>query len=119
MRLLDPLKQTQEVALTIDDELKVVTATSFHPSHSTEGENTVLAVARNTVLKTETSTGVEEFDEYDYRNNRKGSGRESELELEEEMPEEVNERVILVFSIKEAKVCVCLVRIILIPLCLG
>jgi hypothetical protein len=119
MRLLDPLKQTQEVALTIDDELKVVTATSFHPSHSTEGGNTVLAVARNTVLKTETSTGVEEFDEYDYRNNRKGSGRESELELEEEMPEEVNERVILVFSIKEAKVCVCLVRIILIPLCLG
>lgn len=98
MRLLDPLKQTQEVALTIDDTLKVVTATSFHPSQ--EGANAVLA-SRNAVLKTETSTGVDEFDEYDYRNNRRGG---DELDFEEEMPDEVNERVILVFSIKEAKV---------------
>jgi hypothetical protein len=90
MRLLDPLKRTNEVALTIDDELKVVTATSFHNSE----ENAVLN--RNAVLKTETSTGVEEFDEYDFRNNRK--------ENDEELPGEVNERVVLVFSIKEAKV---------------
>ena len=105
MRLLDPLK-TQEVALTIDDALKVVTATSFHPSQEQGGEhNAVLAATRlNAVLKTETSTGVEEFDEYDYRNNRRGE-KNDELEAEERMPEEVNERVILVFSIKEAKVC--------------
>lgn len=90
MRLLDPLKRTNEVALTIDDELKVVTATSFHNSE----ENAVLN--RNAMLKTETSTGVEEFDEYDFRNNRK--------ENDEELPGEVNERVVLVFSIKEAKV---------------
>ncbi|KAL3796704.1 hypothetical protein HJC23_010004 [Cyclotella cryptica] len=102
MRLLDPLKQTQEVALTIDDELKVVTATSFHPSHT--GQNAVLAASRNAVLKTETSTGVEEFDEYDFRNNRFKNRNDLEFEEEEERPpEDVNQRVILVFSIKEAK----------------
>lgn len=101
MRLLDPLK-TQEVALTIDDTLKVVTATSFHPGSNME-DNTVLARS-NAVLKTETSTGVEEFDEYDYRSNRRRV--ELEFEGDDGMPEEVNERVILVFSIREAKVCV-------------
>ena len=99
MRLIDPVKQTQEVALTIDDELKVVTATSFHPSH--HGDN---VLSRNVVLKTETSIGVGEFDEYDYRNNRKVN---NDLDVDENMPEEVNERVHLVFSIKEAKVFVC------------
>jgi hypothetical protein len=112
MRLLDPLK-TQEVALTIDDGLKVVTATSFHPGE--EGNNTVLAV-RNAALKTETSTGVEEFDEYDYRTNRR---RDEEMDEEEdEMPEEVNERVILVFSMKEAKVCLhTLVFLLIVAFC--
>ncbi|KAL7486687.1 hypothetical protein ACHAW6_012272 [Cyclotella cf. meneghiniana] len=102
MRLLDPLKQTQEVALTIDDKLKVVTATSFHPSHT--GQNAVLAASRNAVLKTETSTGVEEFDEYDFRSNRFKNRNDLDFEEEgERPPEDVNQRVILVFSIKEAK----------------
>lgn len=133
------------MALTIDDELKVVTATSFHPSELQNGQggggggaNAVLqaAAARDAVLKTETSTGCEEFDEYDFRNNRgkkkqpkrrkkknddgrseddsadesedeKSGGEEDEedYEKESEMPPlDVNEKVILVFSIKEAKV---------------
>ena len=145
LRLLDPLRRTAEVALTIDDELKVVTATSFHPSELQNGQggggggaNAVLqaAAARDAVLKTETSTGCEEFDEYDFRNNRgkkkrpkrrkkkygdgenegdsadeseneKSGGEEDEedYEKESEMPPlDVNEKVILVFSIKEAKV---------------
>lgn len=142
LRLLDPLRRTAEVALTIDDELKVVTATSFHPGEIQQqgsgvgvgGEqNAVLqaAAARNAVLKTETSTGAEEFDEYDFRSNRgkkkqskkkRGddnaavsdeSGNESDQNGEEEEedyekesekpPMDVNEKVILVFSIKEAK----------------
>jgi len=140
LRLLDPLRRTAEVALTIDDELKVVTATSFHPGElgndNREVENAVLqaAAARNAVLKTETSMGVEEFTEYDFRNNRgkrrrrrrKGGrdggnsdGEESENERSEEEggeddeydfekeserpPLDVNQKVILVFSIKEAK----------------
>ncbi|KAL7459688.1 hypothetical protein ACHAWC_011487 [Mediolabrus comicus] len=141
LRLLDPLRRTAEVALTIDDELKVVTATSFHPGeiqqhqqqqNSTE-DNAVLqaAAAKAAVLKTETSTGTEEFDEYDFRNNRgrkknrkkknrrNGGGRDGENddddddtddeneedeERESEIPPpDVNQKVILVFSIKEAK----------------
>ena len=149
LRLLDPLRRTAEVALTIDDELKVVTATSFHPGEIQQqgsgggvgGEqNAVLqaAAARNAVLKTETSTGAEEFDEYDFRSNRgkkkqskkkkKGddnaavsdeseneSDQNGEAEEEEDYekesekpPMDVNEKVILVFSIKEAKASLCL-----------
>ncbi|KAL7536031.1 hypothetical protein ACHAXR_006872 [Thalassiosira sp. AJA248-18] len=139
LRLLDPLRRTAEVALTIDDDLKVVTATSFHPGEIAQlgnrEENAVLqaAAARNAVLKTETSTGVEEFDEYDFRINRgkrkeqrrrrrkekNGSDDENEeesgnersdeddehnFEKESERPPlDVNQKVILVFSIKEAK----------------
>ena len=133
LRLLDPLRRTAEVALTIDDELNVVTATSFHPGeiqqHGNDGgaggeQNAVLqaAAARNAQLKTETSTGTEEFDEYDFRNQRgkkkqrrRGSddsdedgsdGEEDEdFEKESDMPPlDVNQKAILVFSIKEAKV---------------
>ena len=139
LRLLDPLRRTAEVALTIDDELKVVTATSFHPGeiqqqqqHTSTEDNAVLqaAAAKAAVLKTETSTGTEEFDEYDFRNNRGrkknrkkkrrnggGGGRddddndddtdddnEEDEERESEIPPpDVNQKVILVFSIKEAK----------------
>ena len=160
LRLLDPLRRAAEVALTIDDALRVVTATSFHPGEvgcgaiggvggeDGAGGNAVLlaAAARNAVLKTETSTGAEEFDEYDFRSNRgkkkrgrrrggggtrrRGGEDESEdtgsnderdergddheggeggddCDYEKESdrpPSDVNQKVILVFSIKEAKV---------------
>merc|ERR1712157_279074 len=61
------------------DQLRVVTATSFHPGEFTgahlnddQNSNAVLqaAAARNALLKTETSTTVEVFVEYDFRNNR-------------------------------------------------
>eukprot|EP00574_Skeletonema_japonicum_P005439 CAMPEP_0201724076 /NCGR_PEP_ID=MMETSP0593-20130828/7918_1 /ASSEMBLY_ACC=CAM_ASM_000672 /TAXON_ID=267983 /ORGANISM="Skeletonema japonicum, Strain CCMP2506" /LENGTH=546 /DNA_ID=CAMNT_0048215269 /DNA_START=82 /DNA_END=1722 /DNA_ORIENTATION=+ len=148
LRLLDPLRRTAEVALTVDDELKVVTATSFHPGemhgHGGVGgiggsgnhnggteENAVLqaAAAKEAVLKTETSTGTEEFDEYDFRNNRgrkkkrrrrrraddddnddeedsdtDDSNNEDDEERESDKPPpDANQKVILVFSIKEAK----------------
>ena len=124
LRLLDPLRRTAEVALTIDDTLKVVTATSFHPNELGGSSNTILQAnaARNAVLKTETSTGAEEFDEYDFRSNR---GKKMKKKAKQVSPDEggsdnddddgcdnegddappldVNQKVILVFSIKEAK----------------
>ncbi|KAL7445623.1 hypothetical protein ACHAXM_009957 [Skeletonema potamos] len=133
LRLLDPLRRTAEVALTIDDELKVVTATSFHPAEMHGGsttnteDNAVLqaAAAKAAVLKTETSTGTEEFDEYDFRSNRgrkkrqrrkQGGGgddddtdddnddnEDEEGRESDRPPPDVNQKVILVFSIKEAK----------------
>ncbi len=166
MRLLDPLQRTsQEVALRIDDELGVVTASSFHSgeypagvargeggSAGTRGENVLLlaAAARKAFLKTETSMNCQEFEEYDFRNNRGkrrktrrrrrkrgerigksggiervgkgGNGSEGDTSTDEESDEEdeddefdfdreedrpppdVNQKVILVFSMKEAKV---------------
>jgi len=125
------------MALTIDDELKVVTATSFHPmevvqSGGVGNDNAILqaALARNAVLKTETSMGADEFDEFDFRNNRgkerkKSTSRKEHVDSDEESgdnfgeeetnedeeggerdrpPSDVNQKVILVFSIKEAKV---------------
>eukprot|EP00986_Skeletonema_menzelii_P002189 scaffold608_cov144-Skeletonema_menzelii.AAC.9 len=132
LRLLDPLRRTAEVALTVDDELKVVTATSFHlgemqgggGNHNGAEDNAVLqaAAAKEAVLKTETSTGTEEFDEYDFRNNRGRKKRrrrdddedsdddddddddDNDEERESDRPPpDVNQKVILVFSIKEAK----------------
>ena len=142
LRLIDPLRRTPEMALTIDDELKVVTATSFHPMEVVQSgngggnTNAILqaAVARNAMLKTETSMGADEFDEFDFRNNRgkkkrekSRSIRDADSEEEDENgdgagdegtnddereegedrdrpPVDVNRKVILVFSIKEAKV---------------
>ena len=128
LRLLDPLRKTAEVALTIDDSLRVVTATSFHPGEVRQmaaaggggetGANAVLqaAAARNALLKTETSTSVEEFVEYDFRSNRGkkrrkrrggGDGEEDDEEgatdESDRPPADVDEKVILVFSLKEAK----------------
>ncbi|KAL7526694.1 hypothetical protein ACHAWF_001880 [Thalassiosira exigua] len=141
LRLLDPLRRTAEVALTVDDELRVVTATSFHPQEAGTdgagggtagggdrprgGDNALTRAERerNAVLKTETSTGAEEFDEYDFRSNRgrrkkgrrKGGGDDDDGESdggddpeededgERGPPPDVNQRAILVFGIKEAK----------------
>eukprot|EP00591_Stephanopyxis_turris_P013673 CAMPEP_0195535112 /NCGR_PEP_ID=MMETSP0794_2-20130614/43660_1 /TAXON_ID=515487 /ORGANISM="Stephanopyxis turris, Strain CCMP 815" /LENGTH=50 /DNA_ID=CAMNT_0040668157 /DNA_START=7 /DNA_END=155 /DNA_ORIENTATION=- len=49
--------------------------TSFHHAdhvagNNTKGGNALLAAASATVLKTETSMGCDEFDEYSYRNDR-------------------------------------------------
>ena len=85
LRLLDPLKRTNEVALTVDDVGQTVTATSFHHGDAvTTGggnggggggieNNAVLrnAAASAGVLKTEASIGVEEFVEYHWRDDRK------------------------------------------------
>lgn len=68
--MLEPLKQTNEVALTVNDEDKIVTATSFHHSDAVGGgsdgsggsENMVLAALAAGVMKPETSIVCDEFD---------------------------------------------------------
>ena len=70
LKMLEPLKQTNEVALTVNDEDKIVTATSFHHSDAVGGgsdgsggsENMVLAALAAGVMKTETSIVCDEFD---------------------------------------------------------
>mmetsp|Transcript_37526 Transcript_37526/g.54945 ORF Transcript_37526/g.54945 Transcript_37526/m.54945 type:complete len:458 (+) Transcript_37526:195-1568(+) len=112
MKMLEPLKRTNEVALTVNDSLKVVTATSFHhgdaaaaaaaAASSSATPNILLSAASASVLKTETSIASDEFDDYNYRDDRGLEGEEAAAVLGTP-PENANEEVMLVFGIKEAK----------------
>ena len=57
-RMLDPLYKTTEVALKVDNFLKLVTAASFHST----SDNNLLASSK--VLNTQTSMGCNEFIQY-------------------------------------------------------
>jgi len=90
IRMLEPLR-TYEVALIINEQHKLITATSFH-----HGSGSALALSQaDKQMKTETSIGLEELEDYDWV-----SGRE---EIDEDMPPNVNNEVALVIGIKEIK----------------
>lgn len=99
LKMVEPVKSS-EVALIISDTEKRVTATSFHytdaatrnASASALLPNALLSANAATVLKTETSIGVDEFDEFNFLD---GNG--------EDLPDGADKEVVLVFSIKEAK----------------
>ena len=63
--MIDPVKSSQ-IALTVNDEEKKVTATSFHYADAIIMKNLVLSasVAAPVLLKTETSIGCDHFDEF-------------------------------------------------------
>jgi len=93
LKLIEPLKKTNEVAFTVNGSSKVATATSFHHGDTVSAANQLTSH----VLKTETSIGCEEFDRFEWIDNR--------LE-DDNLPESVNDEVILVFSLKETKAMV-------------
>jgi len=109
LNMLEPLKQTNEVALTVSDDEKIVTATLFHHSDTIgggnglgNGENMILAALAAGVMKIETSIGCDEFDEFNYfadgltdDNENGGDGAY--------IPEDVGQQATLVFGIKESK----------------
>jgi len=112
LNMLEPLKQTNEVALTVSDDEKIVTATSFHHSDAVDGgggnglgngKNMVLAALAAGVMKTETSIGCDEFDEFNYladdglTENKEDGGDGADV------PDDVGQQVTLVFGIKESK----------------
>ncbi|GAX15103.1 cell cycle checkpoint control protein RAD9A [Fistulifera solaris] len=96
LRLLEPLKNTNQAALVIRNDAQCVSASSFHHTDATSSQNAVLQATHASILKTETAVGCDEFYEFDFHQNRS-------REDDENMPEDVNSEVILVFSIKEAK----------------
>ncbi len=105
MKLMDPVKST-EIAMILSDVEKKVTATSFHYAdvlnkrnnmHNNNNMNASSVGGGNVnvsqqVLKTETSIGSDDFDEFLFSD---GNG--------EEIPEGADKEVALVFSTKEAK----------------
>lgn len=102
LRMLDPVQKqrTPEVALIFNDKYKVVTATSFHHVEvAAQAHDNVLLQASsrsNALLKTETSIECDELEEFHFVSDREGE--------KEDIPEIVNEEVVLVFGAKELKV---------------
>lgn len=120
LRLLEPLQRTVEVALIVrsgrnsmnDNGMEMpvqgsVSVSSFHHSDTIQNEdlttgepdttnnNAILQATTASLLKTETACTAEEFVEFDFIADRQEDNVDT--------PETVNEEVILVFSIKEAK----------------
>ena len=115
LRMLEPLKQTNEVAPTVSDKNKVVMATLFCHSDAVGGggmnggmgvggENIVLAALLAGVMKTKTSIGCDKFDEFHYFAD--GLAAEDKEDGGENMivPDDIGQKVTLVFGIKESKV---------------
>ena len=100
LRLLEPLRNTAEAALIVRSGAQTVSASSFHHTDTTtaanNSNNAVLQAASASLLKTETAIGCDEFYDYDFHGNRA-------VDEDENIPEDVNEEVILVFPIKEGK----------------
>ena len=123
LTMLDQVKSSTEVALTVNDGTKIVIASSFHYGDTTfinscgEGGNVMMNASNAAILKTETSIDCSEFEDFQFMdddaiqsviddeddaNNGDGGGteRHSTLNLP---PDRGSEQVTLVFSIKEAK----------------
>lgn len=101
LRLLEPLKKTNEAALFFRQGSETISAMSFHHSDSeanaaSSSNNAVLQAVSASSLKTETAIGCDEFAEYEFRDDRN-------LADHDDAPESVNKEVFLVFPIKEAK----------------
>ena len=113
LRMLEPLKRTSEVALIVNDRHKMVTMASFHHCDSVAAStnNALLQASSSTLLKTETTIGVDDFEEFDFRDDRPlgrdlmdDDAEDVEGEEDDVPPENAGEEVTLVFGIKEPKV---------------
>ena len=128
-RLLEPLQRTIEVALiirshtaavnqeidedgmagrnfhTIQNSLGSVSASSFHHSDTTydrtlvNNNNAILQATTASLLKTETACTSQEFVDFDFITSRNMNSNDNNNGI----PDNVNDEVILVFPIKEAK----------------
>lgn len=91
-RLLEPLRRTSEATLVVRKDAERIYASSFHHSETTCSDNAVSQAASAALLKTDTSTAVEELDEFFFVSSRD----------DEDAPASVNDQVVLVFPVKEA-----------------
>jgi hypothetical protein len=94
LRMLEPLKRTPEMALIVNDTLKLVSAVTFHQDDIQE-ETSVLT---KPTLKTETSIGCDDLMDFDYQSH-------PVLDDNDPLPPpaDLQNQVILVFTIKEFK----------------
>eukprot|EP00548_Thalassiothrix_antarctica_P008623 CAMPEP_0194153012 /NCGR_PEP_ID=MMETSP0152-20130528/54951_1 /TAXON_ID=1049557 /ORGANISM="Thalassiothrix antarctica, Strain L6-D1" /LENGTH=299 /DNA_ID=CAMNT_0038858031 /DNA_START=108 /DNA_END=1004 /DNA_ORIENTATION=- len=95
LQMIEPLKKTPEVALVVNYEAMIVTLSSFHHS-SAEENNVVLQSQSASLLKTETSVGADEFEEFQYIDTR-------DTDRGDNIPSNVNSEVTMVFTLREPK----------------
>ena len=108
MHWLEPIQRTAEGCLIFTKDSDMVVATSFN-STDTAGSN--LAAATKQILKTETSINLEDLEEYDFQdhpgipsNNGGGDDDDDDPTMPHcPMPDNVNQELVLVFAMKEAK----------------
>jgi hypothetical protein len=111
LRMMQPLKKSEEIAFIVNEKAKLVTMASFHhhqyhagggeaAATDASGNNAVLQSKSATLLKTETSVGTDEFDDFNFVDDRKVS---TQVPDNEALPSNVNEEVTLVCSLREPK----------------
>jgi hypothetical protein len=113
LRMLEPLKQTFQVSLIVNDVDKTITATSFHhhqatshhaSSNNNNNNNAILQASTAKLIKTETCIGCDELDDFHFRDDRHVEEDDHDNEGGgDSLPSNVNEQVILVYNMKEAK----------------
>mmetsp|Transcript_14161 Transcript_14161/g.20919 ORF Transcript_14161/g.20919 Transcript_14161/m.20919 type:complete len:320 (+) Transcript_14161:121-1080(+) len=97
LQMMEPLKKTNEIALVVNEEAKIVTMSSFHHSSAAPEEtNAVLKTKSATLLKSETSIGADDFEEFQYISNR-------HVDSNENIPNNVNFEATMVFTLREPK----------------
>ena len=110
MNWLEPIKRTAEGCLIFTKDSDMVVATSFNSTDTSGSIN--LAAATKQILKTETSIHLEDLLDYEFQDRRVLPSSQNDHDGDDidatgmpicPMPENVNEEVVLVFGMKEAK----------------
>jgi hypothetical protein len=97
LRMLEPLKTTAEIALIVNDQLKLVSAVTFHHDDFQKENDAANVLTKPAALKTETSIGTDDLLEYEYQDF-------ANLDYDNDPlppPDTLREQVLLVFTIKE------------------
>jgi hypothetical protein len=112
-KLLEPLKNTAEVAFVVQDDQKLIRALTFHADNvilENNGGDDPATVIRNplskpTPLSTETSIGTEDLKEYYYVSSYDDDGSNDDPDNERHVPPptDLSEKVIMVVSRKEVR----------------
>ena len=99
LRMMEPLKKATEVALIVNDKAKIVTMASFHHEAQHGHDNAILQTKSATLLKTETSVGADEFEEFFFQDH----DQDNDAADGDTPPHNVKQEVTLVCSLREPK----------------
>jgi hypothetical protein len=108
VKWLEPINRTAEGCLIFTKDADLVVATSFNSTDSVGISTLAIAsAAANRMLKTETCIQLKDLQEFDFRDTRIPHQSQHQdntvMPLPCPMPDNVNDEVVLVFGIKEAK----------------